>query len=69
MILILSVDYQFLKYFQMEFQKFYSEFVELLKRALIVGDKQPQVERFLQFVALFTTADKSNNKEKVSKLL
>lgn len=50
--------------FQADFNAFFSEFVDLLKVCLVVGEKQPQVERCLSFVATFTCADKKLKEDK-----
>ncbi|XP_064083771.1 condensin complex subunit 3-like [Macrobrachium nipponense] len=48
---------------------FVADFTNLLKKSLIHGDKQPAVERTLNFVAKFATMKKeeSNNKENAKK--
>ncbi|KAA0198034.1 hypothetical protein HAZT_HAZT009612 [Hyalella azteca] len=46
------------------FDIFFSEFVDLLKVCLVVGEKHPQVERCLSFVATFTTYDKTLKEDK-----
>ena len=53
--------------FQCESEEFFSEFLELLKVCLIVGEKYPEVERTLSFVARFTTADKRLKESKEGK--
>lgn len=49
--------------FQSDFEYFLSEFTSLLKKSLIYGDKQPAVERTLNFVAKFATSKKSETEE------
>lgn len=49
--------------FQSDFENFLSEFTCLLKKSLIHGDKQPAVERTLNFVAKFATSKKSETEE------
>ncbi|XP_045585282.2 condensin complex subunit 3 isoform X1 [Procambarus clarkii] len=45
-------------YLKSDFNKFVSEFISLLQQSLIYGDKQPAVERTLNFVAKFATTRK-----------
>ncbi|XP_018023231.1 condensin complex subunit 3 [Hyalella azteca] len=51
-------------YHKTNFDIFFSEFVDLLKVCLVVGEKHPQVERCLSFVATFTTYDKTLKEDK-----
>ncbi|XP_037775127.1 condensin complex subunit 3-like [Penaeus monodon] len=50
-------------YLKSDFEYFLSEFTSLLKKSLIYGDKQPAVERTLNFVAKFATSKKSETEE------
>ncbi|XP_063609202.1 condensin complex subunit 3-like [Penaeus indicus] len=50
-------------YLKSDFEYFLSEFTCLLKKSLIYGDKQPAVERTLNFVAKFATSKKSETEE------
>lgn len=50
-------------YLKSDFENFLSEFTCLLKKSLIHGDKQPAVERTLNFVAKFATSKKSETEE------
>ncbi|KAF2353585.1 Nuclear condensin complex subunit 3 C-terminal domain [Trinorchestia longiramus] len=56
-------------YHKVEFNEFFSEFVDLLKLCLVVGEKHPQVERCLSFVASFATCDKRIKDDKTAKKL
>ena len=50
--------------FQAEFGKFWNEFVYYLKCALIVFEREPAVERCLEFVAKFATSLKDDSEKK-----
>lgn len=56
--LCLSCIQELLLWFQSDFDGFLDKFTKYLKKSLVVGDKQPAVERTLNFVAKFATTKK-----------
>ncbi|XP_071521422.1 condensin complex subunit 3 [Panulirus ornatus] len=51
-------------YLKGDFDSFVEEFTRLLRKSLIHGDKQPAVERTLNFVAKFATTKKGEHEQK-----
>ncbi|KAK4302655.1 hypothetical protein Pmani_025270 [Petrolisthes manimaculis] len=55
-------------YMKSDFDQFFVEFTNLLKKSLVFGDKQPVVDRTLAFVAKFATSRKNGKDEKSSEM-